>query len=54
MINIKSANTISDYQQIESLADTIWREHYIPIVGKPQIDYMLDKFQSLRAIQKTS
>ena len=52
MINIKSANTTSDYQQIESLADTIWREHYIPIVGKPQIDYMLDKFQSLRAIQK--
>jgi len=52
MIEITKANTAPDYQQIETLADTIWREHYIPIVGKPQIDYMLDKFQSAKAIQK--
>lgn len=50
MIEITKANTTPDYQQIETLADTIWREHYIPIVGKPQIDYMLDKFQSAKAI----
>jgi len=50
MIEITKANTTPDYQQIETLANTIWREHYIPIVGKPQIDYMLDKFQSAKAI----
>ena len=52
MTIIKIANTATDYLQIEALANTIWREHYIPIVGKPQIDYMLDKFQSAKAIEK--
>lgn len=52
MIKIEAAITTQNYQQIEILADTIWREHYIPIVGKPQIDYMLDKFQSVKAIEK--
>ncbi|WOD43615.1 GNAT family N-acetyltransferase [Hwangdonia lutea] len=51
MIKITVANKQSDYVLLENLADTIWREHYIPIVGKPQIDYMLDKFQSAKAIQ---
>ena len=32
------------------LADEIWREHYIRIITAEQIDYMLDKFQSVRAI----
>ena len=52
MITIKAAEKYSDYKIIEVLADAIWREHYIPIVGKPQIDYMLDKFQSAKAIEK--
>lgn len=52
MITIKKTERYSDYEVIEELADVIWREHYIPIVGKPQIDYMLDKFQSAKAIEK--
>ncbi|XMO85740.1 GNAT family N-acetyltransferase [Algibacter sp. AS12] len=49
-IKIVEANTTKDYLQIETLAGVIWREHYIPIVGKPQIDYMLEKFQSVKPI----
>jgi len=52
MIKIDVATTIQDFLKIESLADAIWREHYIPIIGKSQIDYMLDKFQSAKAIEK--
>jgi len=52
MIKFHIANKIEDFQVIEILADTIWREHYIPIVGKPQIDYMLDKFQSVKAMKE--
>lgn len=52
MIEITKASKTPDYILIEKLADIIWREHYIPIVGKPQIDYMLDKFQSAKAISK--
>ena len=52
MITIKEANKTDEFETIEKLADTIWREHYIPIVGKPQIDYMLEKFQSVRAMNE--
>ena len=52
MIEITPANKTSDYILIEKLADVIWREHYIPIVGKHQIDYMLDKFQTAKVISK--
>ncbi len=31
---------------VESLANEIWTEHYTPIIGKDQVKYMLDKFQS--------
>ncbi|MEP3836130.1 MAG: GNAT family N-acetyltransferase [Algibacter sp.] len=51
-IKIVEAKSIKDYLQIETLADVIWREHYIPIVGKPQIDYMLEKFQSVKPISE--
>ena len=36
---------------IERLAQTIWREHYIPIIGSAQVEYMLDKFQSVPAMK---
>lgn len=52
MIEINPVKNKYDYLQIEQLANTIWREHYIPIVGKPQIDYMLDKYQSAKAISE--
>lgn len=50
MTTIKRAHKTQDYQVIEQLADIIWRAHYIPIVGKPQIDYMLNKYQSVKAM----
>lgn len=50
MIKILPATSVKDFECIAQLADIIWRAHYIPIVGKPQIDYMLDKFQSSKAI----
>ncbi len=35
---------------VERLAREIWSEHYTPIIGKDQVEYMLDKFQSRKAI----
>jgi ribosomal protein S18 acetylase RimI-like enzyme len=37
---------------IESLAREIWTEHYIPIIGKPQVDYMLARYQSKQAVKE--
>jgi RimJ/RimL family protein N-acetyltransferase len=44
---------ISDENQIEiieDLANEIWSEYFTAIIGKAQVDYMLEKFQSKKAI----
>lgn len=50
MIRFTKAIHKEQFQLIATLANTIWREHYIPIIGKPQVEYMLQKFQSANAI----
>jgi GNAT superfamily N-acetyltransferase len=35
---------------VTGLARTIWHEHYAPIIGTAQVEYMLEKFQSEKAI----
>jgi ribosomal protein S18 acetylase RimI-like enzyme len=37
--------------RVVALARNIWQHHYPPIIGQAQVDYMLDRFQSLEAIQ---
>ncbi|TNJ42148.1 GNAT family N-acetyltransferase [Tamlana fucoidanivorans] len=49
-VAIVQAKTQSDCNQIAQLASTIWKAHYIPIIGKLQVEYMLHKFQSSEAI----
>lgn len=46
-IKVHSKQEITD---VACLAQEIWQEHYVPIVGQEQIDYMLEKFQCERAI----
>ncbi|RED45964.1 GNAT family N-acetyltransferase [Seonamhaeicola aphaedonensis] len=50
MLTITIVKSIEDFQNIATLANIIWREHYIPIIGLPQVNYMLEKFQSVNAI----
>ena len=35
---------------VAALAREIWTEHYVPFIGRPQVDYMLDRFQSAPAV----
>jgi diamine N-acetyltransferase len=37
--------------RVVALARSIWQHHYPSIIGQAQVDYMLDRFQSLEAIQ---
>ncbi|MDF2944603.1 MAG: GCAxxG family protein [Herbinix sp.] len=39
-------------RDVASLAEEIWHEHYETIIGKDQVNYMIDKFQSVRAMNK--
>jgi ribosomal protein S18 acetylase RimI-like enzyme len=40
----------SEIDAIVDLAGTIWHEHYDPIIGPQQVDYMLEQFQSHAAV----
>ncbi len=51
MIEIITATNKSDYKIISKLAKEIWEEHYTPIIGVEQVEYMLNKFQSEAAIE---
>lgn len=51
-MKITPATTHTQLQSIETLAAEIWREHYTPIIGTAQVAYMLDKFQSLPAMEQ--
>lgn len=52
MIKLVPAYSTQQLQIIEKLANEIWNEHYTPIIGKAQVDYMLDKFQNTEAMSK--
>lgn len=39
-----------DIAAVARLAREIWQDHYLPIIGQQQIDYMLERFQSAAAI----
>ena len=51
-MQLREAREQADFETIARLAHTIWREHYTPIIGAGQVAYMLERFQSARAIAK--
>lgn len=46
---------IETREQIEDvcrMAEEIWVEHYTPIIGREQVKYMIEKFQSPEAVEQ--
>jgi ribosomal protein S18 acetylase RimI-like enzyme len=50
MAEFRQVISEEDIAEVARLAQEIWQEHYIPIIGREQVDYMLEKFQSRGAI----
>lgn len=42
----------SEISMLAALAREIWNQHFVPIIGQSQVDYMLKKYQSEQAITK--
>lgn len=40
-----------ELKELSALAFKIWNDHYPPIIGQPQVDYMLGKFYSLESLK---
>lgn len=45
------ADTNAQVQEIADLAEIIWHEHFTPIIGTDQVNYMVAKFQSYPALK---
>ena len=52
MLTLNRVSSITEIKQTSILAAEIWHEHFTPIIGKQQVEYMLDKFQSEHAISE--
>jgi len=52
MAEFRKVISEEDIAEIARLAREIWQEHYRPIIGQDQVDYMLGKFQSIDAITR--
>lgn len=50
MHDIIRVQTQAQISEVAALAHSIWTEHYTPIIGRAQVDYMLANFQSEQAI----
>lgn len=51
-MTIEEVSTETQIETVARLANEIWNQHFVPIIGKAQVDYMLEKFQSKRAISE--
>jgi len=49
-MHIKQVSDKNQMKTIEEFAYKIWHEHYTPIIGTNQVEYMLEKFQSVKAM----
>ncbi|RAV06283.1 GNAT family N-acetyltransferase [Paenibacillus sp. YN15] len=45
-------DTVEEMAELAQIAAEIWREHYISMITMEQIDYMIEKFQSVPAIRE--
>jgi GNAT superfamily N-acetyltransferase len=50
MVSFQAVGSREQIDSVVRLAREIWQEHYLPIIGQRQIDYMLDTFQGAAAI----
>lgn len=48
---IERVMTVEHINGVATLANVIWNQHFVEIIGQDQVNYMLKKFQSVEAIQ---
>ncbi len=51
MTEIVIAELPIHFERMAHLAHVIWHEHYTPIIGQAQVEYMVNKFQTAEAMK---
>jgi hypothetical protein len=49
-IQFVPVTTAQQLDAVAGLARDIWYEYYVPLIGEPQVDYMVSKYQSSGAM----
>ncbi len=49
-ITFLPVTTDGQIRETADLAAKIWNQHFVPIIGQAQVDYMVEKFQSFPAL----
>lgn len=52
MPSFREVKTRAEIASVTNLAREIWTEYYLSLIGRAQVDYMLDKFQGTEAIAR--
>ena len=52
-MEILKCTTQHQIEELAQLAKQIWHEYFIHIISHEQIDYMVEKYQSLTALKKS-
>lgn len=50
-LRLLPVTTASQIIDVARMAHEVWNEHYVPLIGQAQVDYMVAKFQSVEAMQ---
>ena len=50
-VTLNPVTTPAQVADVARMAHEVWNEHYVPIIGQAQVDYMVAKFQSPEAMQ---
>ena len=51
-IDFITTTSDSEIKNVAALANEIWHQHFVPIIGLDQVEYMVEKFQSYPAISR--
>ena len=49
-LDFQFLNSKRDFEELEPFAASIWEQHYVPIIGANQVAFMLNKYQSAKAM----
>ena len=52
MATLIKVSTYRSITELARLAGEIWNEYFPPLIGQDQVDYMVEKFQSIEAINE--
>ena len=51
-MDLERVESLEQIAAVAALARETWTQHYVPLIGAAQVDYMLEKFQSAEAIAR--